>query len=260
METLLIVVGFAIGVLMGLTGIGGAVYTTPILIFLGIPPMEAVGSDVAFLMVAKSWGAFLHIRKGNVDYSIFKFLILGSILSIAVACLILTYITVSNEFFNKFLIFLLGLLLIGIGFQYLYNTLGRKGGEKKHHGEVRFKKLGGFLVGAFVSLIINFTSIGGGSMLMPYLMRVMGDPRLMVGTSLLFSFVAVTVASILHAGLGNVNPWISLPLILGSLPGTYIGTILTINIRRSTLLIFIATSLVAIGAIMLSRIILFPPY
>ena len=88
---------------------------------------------------------------------------------------------------------------------------------------------------------------------MPYLMKVMDNPRIMVGTSLLFGFITVVLASLLHIGLGNVNLQVSLLLILGSLPGIYIGTILTTNIQRNILLIFIATSVIIIGIIMLGQ-------
>ena len=253
MEILLVTIGFVVGILMGLTGIGGAAYVTPILILLGVPPLVAVGSNVTFLVVAKSWGAFLHIRKKNIDYLIFKFLVLGNILSIGIAYLTLTYIaTFNNEFFNKILVFFLGFLLIGIGFQYLLNILRRKKANKRCD-KIQLKKLSSFLMGALISFLINFTSIGGGSILMPYLMKVMDNPRIMVGTSLLFGFITVVLASLLHIGLGNVNLQVSLLLILGSLPGIYIGTMLTTNIQRNVLLIFIAISVIIIGIIMLGQ-------
>lgn len=74
------------------SGIGGAAYVTPMLILLGVAPLEAVGSDVAFLAVAKSWGSSLHLRKGNIDFKVFKPLLLGATSSAMLMFFLLTYI------------------------------------------------------------------------------------------------------------------------------------------------------------------------
>jgi hypothetical protein len=245
---------------MGLTGIGGAIYVTPTLIFLGIGPLEAVGSSVAFLTVAKSWGTFLHIRRKNVDFAILKFLLLGSVLAVIIVYLTLSHaINLSGEATSWFLTIFLSLLLVGIGLHYLLTITTRKTKLTQEKADrkapVRFRKLSSLLVGALVSSLIQFTSIGGGSLLMPYLMKTMKNPRTMVGTDLFFGFIAALLASILHAGLGNISLLASLPLIIGSLPGTYLGTALTTRIHRDKLLTAIAASLIVVGLMLLSKVL-----
>jgi hypothetical protein len=90
-----------------------------------------------------------------------------------------------------------------------------------------------FLVGLFITFLIQLTSIGSGSLMIPYLMNIIEEPRRMVGTSVVYSFLVAIFATLAHYELGNVRFEIFYPLIIGSVPGTILGVKLVNKIKRT---------------------------
>jgi len=240
---------------MGLTGIGGAAITTPILILIGISPLEAVGSDLVFLTFTKSFGSILHIKRGNIDFRIFKYLVLGSLPSLLIGYFILsqTLQVYGADSVNRILSILIATLLIFIGLRYLQTRRKR---ENIQSGFPTNSVNRGFMhsiVGFLISLGVQMTSIGGGSLLMPYLIKVMKEPRKMIGTDLAFGFIIALLATLTHLSLKSTNATVFVPLIIGAIPGLFLGIHFASKTDQKTLLTILPIVLMVSAALILIK-------
>ena len=239
----------AIGILVGFTvsslGIGSGALTTPALIMLGIPPLQAVGSDLLFALPLKAFTLTLYHKKGEVDTLSAKYLLLGGIPALLASYLILNALleSLNLEAVSRAVKTLLGLALIATSLQHLAKPL--------HSTPVKIKPSHLAIIGSIVGALVFLTSVGSGVVIMAALLRLKTPPRRAVGTTLLYSFAITATAALLHLSLKTVNPALTLTLLSTSLPTAYLGFKAAMKIPRETLLKALTLTIMVLGLLMI---------
>lgn len=249
-----IVVGLVVGVLVGLTGLGGGMVLLPLLIsVLGVPPILAVGSDAVINCITKIGAGGLHWRQGSVNWRLVLRLACGSIPGAILGVMVLARVRESyGAGVNDFLKVAIGLLLILIPVAYLLKfplTITQSPMLAVQKSETSF---GVTLIGFIAGLLVGITSIGSGSVILMLLMVFYGlPPALMVGTDIVHAILLAGLTGLLQFRLGNVNPQLVACVLIGSIPGGLLGAYLTNRVPSTRLKQILCTLLVAVGARML---------
>lgn len=228
--------GAFVGFLVGLTGVGGGSLMAPVLILLfHREAAVAVGTDLWFACITKSFGGFVHHRHGSPDWKIVRRLALGSLPAAALTVWWLaTYH--HGHLQSKVLLDLLGaMLLLTAGLMLLRHQIVRPLRRARvvldpvihrmRFGQLLVTVLGGAMIGALVTL----TSIGAGALVavmlaLVYPLRL--DAKKIVGTDIIHAIPLTLVAGLGQAWLGNVDGWLLASLLLGSIPGIVAGSYL----------------------------------
>ncbi len=230
--------GFLVGVLVGLTGIGGGALMTPSLIFLGVEPLTAVGTDLLYATVTRVFGVFFHGRKSRIRYDITLRLFAGSVPAIILGGIILREI--DREVLNDYLTLLLGLILVTSA------VLSLLKGE--FHVPIKPRWAYVYLLGFIVGLTVQFTSVGAGVIVSFTLMNVARlDPRDVVGVTIVYGLALSGFSFLNYAGIGGVDYGLAGTLILGTVPGVYLGTHLNRIADREKLKMAINVIILLIG-------------
>jgi uncharacterized membrane protein YfcA len=220
-----ILVGFVVGVLIGLSGIGGGVLLLPVLIFgLRVPAIVAVGSDAVFNFFTKIPASLMHLRKGTVRGKVVLALAVGSVPgSIAGVKLLMHIRHLYGDGVNNFIKSAVGLLLIIIPLLMLFQ---RRIEERVTHRPPTMKSFAGMsLIGLTAGFLVGMTSVGSGSIIMMLLLLLYSfPPKVNVGTDIVHAVVLTGVTGLLHFRLGNVDPGLVLTLLIGSIPGGLLGS------------------------------------
>ena len=249
-----IAVGMVVGVLVGLTGLGGGMVLLPLLIsVLGVPPIIAVGSDAVINCVTKIGAGMLHWRQGNVSWRLVLGLSYGSIPGAIFGVLFLRHLrTTYGTGVNDFLKIAISILLIVIPLAYLMKrspSPSRQGLEDIHDPRYRF---GITVIGFIAGILVGVTSIGSGSVILMLLMVFYGFvPALMVGTDIVHAVFLAGITGLLQFGFGNVDTVLVACVLLGSIPGGLLGAHLTRYLPSHRFKQVLCTILVAVGARML---------
>lgn len=240
MEWEISLLGLLVGLLVGLTGVGGAALLTPLLVMIGIHPSIAVGTDLFYNSVTKLFGTVQHWRQRTINKSLVKYLAYGSIPGAIVAVVMLRIF--ENFFHNSesLMKHALGVVLIIASLATLLKPfLKRKEGAPeltKESGVAPDKRKMTILVGFILGFIVGLTSIGSGSLFalaMLYLFRLKASE--IVGTDIAHAFLLVTVAGLLHASFGNVDFVLAGQLLIGSVPGVLLGSVLSAKLPPAPL-------------------------
>jgi uncharacterized membrane protein YfcA len=249
-----IAVGLAVGILVGLTGLGGGMVLLPLLIsVLGVPPIVAVGSDAVINLITKVGAGSLHWRQGNVSWPLVLNLAYGSIPGAIFGVTVLAWIRASyGNGVNEFLRAAIGVLLVTIPIGYLFKI-------RRTVPEVTFATLqthtyrfGIALIGFLAGILVGLTSIGSGSVILMLLMVFYGfPPGLMVGTDIVHAVLLAGLTSFLQFKLGNVDLVLVSCIILGSVPGGILGAYLTRHISSARLKQVLSALLMVVGVRML---------
>lgn len=223
----MVLMGLFIGFMVGLTGVGGAALLTPILVLLGVSPSIAIGTDLVYNSITKFFGSLQHWRQKTINLKLVKYLAIGSIPSAICAVGILHLF--DSFFHNQELVMkhALGYVLILVALTTLIKTFLKEKFEwnplqMKPLEEKRTLTIG---IGAILGFIVGLTSIGSGSLfalVMLYLYKL--SPSELVGTDIAHAFLLVTAAGVMHAGIGNVDYFLMINLLLGSIPGVILGS------------------------------------
>jgi len=236
-------IGLAVGVLVGLTGVGGASLLMPILVLIGIKPSIAVGTDLVYNSITKLFGTVQHVRQKTVDYQLMKYLAIGSIPSAVAATILLQFYQAMYHDQEKLIKQALGYVLLLVAISMILLILFRKDNSANHPQlktpEEKWKFT--VLIGAILGFIVGLTSVGSGSLFAVAMMmfyRISSSK--LVGTDIAHAFLLVTVSGLLHAGLGNVDYLLVLNLISGSVPGVLIGSKLSAKVPTKFLRIVIS--------------------
>jgi uncharacterized protein len=255
--------GFAVGLLVGVTGVGGGSLMTPLLVFLfNFNPAVAVGTDLLFAAITKTGGVWVHHGKhGSVDWRIVGWLALGS-LPFAIATLfMLKYLNTIGKETTGAITYSLGIALIltscalFVRSALLHNAekLGKIDDEHSNlENAARFKHLeipATVLIGAVLGVLVTLSSVGAGALGTVALLFLY--PRMttlkIVGTDLAHAIPLTAIAGIGHWTLGNVDFVLLGSLLIGSLPGIWIGSHLSAKIPEKILRPVLATVLLLIG-------------
>jgi len=226
-----ILIGFATGTLIGMTGLGGGVLLLPILIFgLRIPPILAVGSDAVFNFVTKIGSSWVHLRKGTVRRKVVLALAAGSVPGSALGVIFLTYLrTVYGNGVNDIIKTAIGILLVIVPTLLLFqNRLESSLADRKPTAKTA---VGMVLIGLGSGFLVGMTSVGSGSIIMMMLLLFYHySPRVMVGTDIVHAVVLTGVTGLLHFRAGNVDPVLVASLLIGSIPGGLLGAQLSTHV------------------------------
>ncbi len=254
MELLLakILIGFAVGVLIGLTGLGGGVLLLPTLIFgLRIPAIIAVGSDALFNFLTKVPAGALHLWKGTVRRKVVLAMAVGSMPGALLGVSLLQHLRhLYGAGVNDFIKSAVGLLLVCIPTLLLFQ------GRIEEHLAKRQPTLKSFVGMSFIGLgggfLVGMTSVGSGSIIMMLLLLFYSyAPKVMVGTDIVHAVILTGVTSLLHWRLGNVDVHLVASLLIGSIPGGMLGSHLSTRVPVLWLRRILCTVLLITGARML---------
>jgi len=258
---LLSLAAFGVGIVVGLTGMGGGALMTPVLVlFFGVPPLAAVSSDLVASAVMKPVGSFVHLRRGTVHLGLVKWLCLGSIPGAFSGVLIARALGKGQQVQDIIRSALaVALLLAAIGliiraYIRLVERARRRDGRAAPlpHGPptVRLRPGPTILVGILGGLVVGLTSVGSGSLIIIALMVLY--PTLtaneLVGTDLVQAVPLVASAALGHILFGDFKMEITTSLLLGSIPGVWIGAHLSARapgglVRRALAFVLLASSL-----------------
>jgi len=265
------IVGLFIGFLVGLTGMGGGSLLAPIMILIfRIPPVWAVGTDIAYSTVTKALGSVVHIRQKNVNFKVALWLACGSVPATFLSVSLVQYIrkhygTVVNGIILHTLGFTLLLVAVLLVLKPLImHRLDQKRIEtqkqtalkgemdltkRSNHWEKWYRPLVTALVGAFVGFLVGLTSVGSGTLIIVSMAFLF--PRLtakeLVGTDIFQAFMLLAAGAIAYLSAGTINWPIVGMLLIGSLPGVFLGSKLSKFIPDRYMRPVLATVLVISG-------------
>ena len=252
-----LLVGFGVGIVVGLTGMGGGALMTPALIFLGVNPAAAVANDLVAASVNKSVGAAVHWRQGSPNLKLAACLMVGSV-PFAFAGGFIVKSVGDEAAKTEFLTTAIGYALLLAAFSYalrIYLQLRYvAAGNVASTVEPAINPIATILVGAFGGLLVGITSVGSGSLIMVSLLLLyptLAAPRL-VGTDLVQAVPLVLAAAVGHVLTEGVLWPVLIPLILGGTPGTFLGAKLAgwvsqSVIRRGIVIVLTLTGLKMLG-------------
>ncbi|WP_397452572.1 sulfite exporter TauE/SafE family protein [Pseudomonas sp. NA-150] len=248
-----VVAGLLVGFIVGMTGVGGGSLMTPILLWFGINPATAVGTDLLYAAITKSGGVLVHRKNRNIDWAITGWLTLGSVPAVALTLWYLSSLHTAPQAMNAMIKQALGVVLLLTALAIFF---------KKRLLEFAHKRAGGHynpsgkslnaltvLTGLILGTMVALTSIGAGALgtvalfvLYPFL-----PTRRLVGTEIAHAVPLTLVAGLGHASMGNMDWTVLGFLLIGSLPGIYIGSHLTGRVSDDILRPCLALMLLLIG-------------
>jgi uncharacterized membrane protein YfcA len=247
-----IVIGFMVGTLIGMTGLGGGVLLLPLLIFgLRVPAIIAVGSDALFNFFTKIPSSMVHLQKGTVRRKVVLALATGSVPGSIVGVSVLAHLrTVYGNGVNDFIKSAVGLLLVCIPTLLMFQSRIE---DRVTHRPPTFKSfLGMAMIGLAAGMLVGMTSVGSGSIIMMLLLLLYSfPPKVMVGTDIVHAVALTGATSFLHWRLGNVDFHLVTALLIGSIPGGLVGSYLSTRVPVLWLRRILCAVLLATGARML---------
>lgn len=247
--------GLFVGLLVGLTGVGGGSLMTPLLIFLfHIDPVKAVGTDLLFAAITKSTGIWVHGRKGHIEWTVVGLLALGSLPTALLTLLLIRNLLGSDlKALTTMVTSLMGVALIltavAIFMRHRINSLGE--GVKRAISNWRtLRPYATVGTGVILGFLVPITSVGAGAFCAAMLMFLYPSmiTRNIVGTDLAHAVPLTLVAGLGHLQMGTVNLSLLLSLLMGSLPGIYLGSHLSSRVPEHVLRTLLASMLLLIGA------------
>ncbi|GAA0561153.1 sulfite exporter TauE/SafE family protein [Paractinoplanes ferrugineus] len=252
MDLTLALAGLGVGIIVGLTGMGGGALMTPILVLVfGIPPVAAVSSDLAASAVMKPFGGAVHARRGTVNWQMVGWLCVGSVPSAFLGVLLLRLLGDDASVQHAIRISLgAALLLAAAGMLLKAWTARRSGASSEPAVKIKVKPLPTLLVGALGGLIVGLTSVGSGSLIIVALLAMYPKLRAndLVGTDLVQAIPLVTSAALGHAFFGDLKLDLAAAVLLGSVPGVLIGSRISSRapgglVRAALVIVLLASAL-----------------
>ncbi len=240
-----VVTGFIVGGLIGLTGMGGGLLMTPLLVlFYGLPPTMAVGTDLVYAAMTKAVGSWQYFFQKTVKWDIVKKLVAGSCPGAIAGVLCIQMLKTHTQWqVENLLGKLLGFMFVFISILMLVQMIYRK--HKKNN---ILNKIPLGMAGFFGGLMVGITSVGSGSLFMVFLLTSTSLPApLLVGTDVVHAFFLTLTAGALHASLGHVDLSFVMWLLIGSIPGILVGGRLTLKVPELFLRVLIIVVLLFTG-------------
>jgi len=280
---LIVFIGMVVGALSGLFGVGGGFLMTPLLIFLGIPPVVAVGSEAPHVLASSVSGVIAHWRKRNVDFKMGFFLlsggVIGSTLGVNLFKLLKTYGHIDIVIQFLFIIFL-GFIGMSMAFESAKTTIknyrttsairtklhqhswihGLPFKLRFHRSKLYISAIPPILIGFFVGVLSAMMGVGGGFIMIPAMVYILGmSTNVVVGTSL-FQIIFVTANSTFFQSYLNqtVDIVLSALMILGGVIGAQIGVRIGSQLKAEYLRGILAILVLLVCAKILSDLILTP--
>jgi uncharacterized membrane protein YfcA len=237
-DPLAICFGLGVGVLIGLTGIGGGSLMTPLLIlFAGVQPVVAIGTDLAYGAITKTVGGWRHLRSGTVDLGVSKWLAVGSVPgSVAGVLMVDALHDRYGDGFDSTLLSIVAVALFIVAFTVLGRALFGVPRERHSVPLTARVKVAAVAIGLFLGVVLGMTSVGSGALVGLALIMVFRlTPHRVVGTDVFHAALMLWAAGLAHLIVGNVDLTLMANILIGSLPGVWIGTALLPRVPATVL-------------------------
>lgn len=246
--------GFLVGLIVGVTGVGGGSLMTPLLVlFFGVSPATAVGTDLLYASLTKTVGGWVHGRRGTVDWKVFGLLAMGSLPAAVVTIALLKYLALDEKSLRSLVTSVLSVALLLTAAALLLKERIKKLARRKdgtvyelHH---RYLPAATIVTGIVVGALVTISSIGAGVLGTVALLFLY--PRMpavkVVGTDIVHAVPLTALAGMGHMALGTVDLVLLGSLLLGSLPGIYLGSHMSAKVPERVLRPVLATMLLIIG-------------
>ncbi|MFA9269261.1 MAG: sulfite exporter TauE/SafE family protein [Baekduiaceae bacterium] len=259
MDPVIALFGLGVGVLIGLTGIGGGSLMTPLLLlFVGTPPVTAIGTDLAYGAVTKTLGGWQHLKRGTVDLRLCWWMAAGSAPGSLVGVWLIERMHAAyGEGFDDVLLICVAIALLVTAVVTLGRALFMPNAIDRERESVEMttrRKVQAVLIGAVLGLVLGLTSVGSGALIGLALILVFGlTPHRVVGTDVFHAAILLWVAGLAHFAAGNVDLLLMANILVGSIPGVWLGTHLITRVPSRVLRPTLGCVLMAAGIGVLSK-------
>ena len=277
---ILMSLGLVVGFLSGMFGVGGGFLMTPMLMLLGIPPAVAVASEANHILAASFSGFLAHMRRLNVDFLMGFILLTGGILGSILGVFLLKYLLIIGQeeiFISLSYIFILTFVGVWMLWESL-NTLKKinKGKINKLHEhiwlhglpfKIKFRKshlyisiIPPIFIGFVVGVLSSIMGVGGGFILVPAMIYVLGMPtQVVIGTSLLQIVFVTSVSTIMHSYINQtVDVVLSSLLLIGAVIGAQIGTRVMVKLKGEQIRFLLAIIIIIVAVVLIGEILVTP--
>lgn len=248
-----VVSGFAVGMLVGLTGVGGGSLMTPLLTLLfGVNPTVAVGTDLAFASITKSAGTLAHRARNTVHWHIVRRLCFGALPAAVLATLALKYFGALDKHIGQIIRYAIAfsviLTVIAIIFRGRMQAWINAHPDHQLHG--RRQAAATVIAGAAIGTLVTISSIGAGAVGATILVLLYPNlkPAEIAGTDIAYAVPLTAIAAFGHWWLGSINWELLGMLLIGSLPGITIGSLAARAVPERFLRGLLATTLTGVAA------------
>lgn len=241
MDPVIIIFGFAVGALIGLTGMGGASLMTPLLILVfGVQPVTAVGTDIFYGAVTKTVGGWRHLRQGTVHRAIAFWLAVGAVPATAGGVWLIEFIqrTYGEQDLNNLVLGALGATLLVVGVATVLRSLFFVDVMPERHAMHLYRRhvIAAIVTGVITGFIIGLTSAGGGTFVAIALITIFRlTPQRVVGTSIFQAAVVLWAAGVAHWVGGNIDFGLAGNILIGSVPGVIVGSHISVRVPQGFL-------------------------
>jgi len=232
MDFLFTIAGFLVGFIIGMTGVGGGSLMTPILVLgFSIPPVIAVGTDLLYAAITKSVGVFAHHKHDNIKWKVVGLLSMGSIPASICSIFAIKLINNAGVNYDRLILSSLSFAMILTAIFLIFRSQWYKLSKNEHFIFVKilhkkYTNLFTIFAGILIGTLVTFSSVGAGVIGAAFLFFLY--PRFktieVVATDLAHAIPITAIAGIGHANLGTIDYILLLSLIIGSLPGIYLGS------------------------------------
>jgi uncharacterized membrane protein YfcA len=259
MDPAIILFGLGVGVLVGITGMGGGSLMTPLLILvIGIKPVIAVGTDLAYAAVTKTVGGWRHFTKGTVFPRMAFWLAVGSCPAALAGVWLLARLRESfGDDFDTFMLLAIGGTLLLTGALVLLRALALADMAARERGAFRMQtrhKVAAAALGASIGFVLGITSAGSGTLIaIGLILGFRLSPHRVVGTDVAHAAVLLWVAAFAHLVSGNIDFGLMGTILIGSIPGVWIGTNVATKMPQDLLRGALGVVLLASGLGLLSK-------
>jgi uncharacterized protein len=252
MDPAIIFFGLGIGILVGMTGMGGASLMTPMLILVfGISPVTAIGTDIFYAAVTKTVGGYQHLKLKTVHRGLAFWLACGSVPSALVGVYVIELLQRSyGEDLDKLVLGMLGGALLVVGFATLLRSIFLKSVIAERSAMHLYTRhiVAAVITGVVTGFVIGLTSAGSGTLIAIALISIFRlVPQRVVGTDIFHAAVLLWAAGIAHWIGGNVDFVLAGNILIGSIPGVLIGGALSVKAKTGVLRGALAVVLIASG-------------
>jgi uncharacterized membrane protein YfcA len=254
----LIAFGLGVGVLVGMTGIGGGSLMTPMLILVfGVTPVTAIGSDLAYAAVTKTVGGYKHWRQRTVDLQLSSWMAIGSVPAAICGVWVLEAIEDwAGRDFDDLLLNVLAVALLLTGAATLVRAFLKRMHERERDTipMERRHKVAAIVLGACVGFVLGITSAGSGALIAVGLILLFRlSPNRVVGTDVFHAAILLWAAGLAHVGAGNVDFGLVGNILIGSVPGVWVGSHWSVRVEPAVLRTTLAVVLIGAGIALLIK-------
>lgn len=258
-DPLIVLFGLGVGIMVGLTGMGGGSLMTPALILVfGTSPLVAVGTDLAYAAVTKTVGGAKHFRQRTVETSLALWMALGSVPAALVGVYALELAErAAGESFERLLLTALAGALLFTGLAVLARALLLRrlvASERQGFPLARRHKVAAVIIGVFVGFVLGVTSAGSGALVAVALILLFRlVPASVVGTDVFHAALLLWAAALAHLVAGNIDFALAGTILIGSIPGVWLGSHFSVRLPVAVLRTLLGVVLVGSGLMLLLK-------